>query len=327
MSKIHRLGRPTGSALLALTLALGMPASVAPFTPAHAAQPVPIAQETFATPEAGVDALVNAMQGDDTNALHAIFGPAGDKLVESGDPVADKSSREHFLAAYTDGHALVAQGDARQVLTIGKDAWPLPIPLIKEGERWRFDSATGAQEIVDRRIGRNELKTIQTLLAAVAAEQDYFDRVKRGTGTGFYAERFFSHEGEQDGLYWPVQSDEAPSPLAPLVDQAIDEGYPGAEAHAGKQIPYHGYYFRILKAQGKNAPGGARDYVKNGELSDGFAIAAWPAEYETSGVMTFLVDQDGVVFQKDLGSGTEKIAGAMHSFDPDITWARVDVQD
>lgn len=329
MNNIHRRRGLPGAAVLGVVLALGGVPLTGPFAPlpvAWAAEPAP-QQSSFASPDEAVAALVQALQADDIKRLHAIFGPAGEKLVESGDPVADNAARDRFLAAYAAAHTLLAQGEARQVLTTGENAWPFPIPLVKENDRWRFDTAAGAEEIINRRIGRNELKTIQTLLAAVAAEQDYFDRVQRGTGTGIYAGRFYSRPDQQDGLYWEAQEDDPPSPLGPLVAQAQDEGYPAAESRPGRQIPYQGYYFRILKGQGPDAPGGARSYLQAGSMTGGFAIVAWPAEYDSSGIMTFLVNQEGVVFQKDLGPGTAKLAGAMSLFNPDLSWARVDVQD
>jgi hypothetical protein len=284
-------------------------------------------QLVFGSPDDAVSALVKAEQSGDEKALHGIFGPGGEKLVASGDRVADAAARQRFLDAYNAAHSLTPQTDGSIVLTIGPDAWPLPIPLVKADKGWRFDSASGAQQIIDRRIGRNELLTIRTLLASVEAEKDYFDRVQRGTGTGVYADRFFSTAGEEDGLYWEAEDGEAPSPLAPLIEQARDEGYPGAASPAGRQQPYHGYFFKILKAQGPNAPGGAKTYVSGGRMTGGFAILAWPAAYENGGVMTFAVNQDGIVFQKDLGAETAKIAAGITRFDPDVTWARVDITD
>jgi len=284
-------------------------------------------QESFASAEDAVAALVKALQGDDTRALRAILGPGSDRLVASGDPVADANGRKRFLSDYAASHALMPQGDGRMVLVIGQDAWPLPIPLVQANGSWRFDAASGAQEIINRRIGRNELLTIRTLLAAVEAEQDYFDRMKRGSGTGVYARRFRSTPGNQDGLYWEVAPGEASSPLGPLIEQAESEGYPGAAAPHGRQTPYRGYLYRVLTSQGAEAPGGAKDYMRNGQMTEGFAFLAWPVQYGSSGVMTFMVDQDGVVFQKDLGPETAKIAAGMTRFDPDLSWARLEISD
>jgi hypothetical protein len=291
--------------------------------PAHAAPPQPV----FGSPDDAVAALVKAEQSGDETALRGIFGPGSEKLIDSGDKVADAAGRQRFLDSYDAAHSLTPQADGSVVLTIGPNAWPLPIPLVKADNGWRFDAASGAQQIIDRRIGRNELLTIRTLFASVEAEADYFDRVQRGTGTGAYAERFFSTPGEEDGLYWEAEDGEAPSPLAPLIEQARDEGYPGAASPAGKPEPYHGYFFKILKAQGPDAPGGAKSYVIGGKMTGGFAFLAWPAAYESGGVMTFAVNQDGIVFQKDLGAQTTKIAAGITRFDPDVTWARVDISD
>jgi hypothetical protein len=293
---------------------------------AHAAPPNP-PQPVFGSPDDAVAALVKAEQAGDEKALRGIFGPGSEKLVGSGDRVADAAARQRFLDSYAAAHSLTPQDDGSIVLSVGPNAWPLPIPLVKADNGWRFDAASGAQQIIDRRIGRNELLTIRTLLASVEAEKDYFDRVQRGTGTGVYADRFFSSPGEENGLYWEAEEGEAPSPLAPLIEQARDEGYPGAASPAGKQDAYHGYYFKILKAQGPNAPGGAKSYLSGGKMTGGFAFLAWPAAYESGGVMTFAVNQDGIVFQKNLGAETAKIAAGITRFDPDVTWARVDISD
>jgi hypothetical protein len=282
-------------------------------------------QESFVSPNDAVTALVKALQVDNKNSLREILGPGSKKLVSSGDKVADATVVKKFIDEYTASHTLTQQPDGSMVLTIGADAWPLPIPLVQANGRWHFDSTTGAQEIVDRRIGRNELMTIQTLLAAVDAEEDYFARVKAGSGTGAYAERMISSPGTENGLYWDVADGTSPSPLGPLIAQAQNEGYPGATVKNGMQTPYHGYFFHILKAQGPDAPGGAKDYIQNGLMTNGFAIIAWPAGYGTSGIMTFVVDQDGIVFQKDLGEDTTRIAANMKLFNPDFSWARIDI--
>ena len=213
-------------------------------------------------------------------------------------------------------------GEDRFVLDVGKDDWPLPIPVVRQAGVWHFDTAAGAQEIIDRRIGRNEIDAIRVSLFYADAQKDYFDRIKQTSGAGEYAQHLVSTPNKHDGLYWPAAVGELESPLAPLIKQAIDEGYP-SEIVSG--IPYQGYYFRILKGQGENAPGGAKDYLVKGKMTGGFALLAWPATYGISGIMTFLIDQDGVVFQKDLGEHTAASAGTITRFDPDISWARVDV--
>jgi Protein of unknown function (DUF2950) len=194
--------------------------------------------------------------------------------------------------------------------------------------RWHFDTRAGAQEIIDRRIGRNELAAIRVMLTYVEAQKEYFDLMKQQTGTGVYAQRLISTAGRQDGLYWPVAAGSAESPFGPLVDQAQDEGYPAPGALVGgKPIPYQGYYFRILKSQGPDAPSGAINYVQSGRMTKGFALIAWPSSYGSSGIMSFMVNQDGVVFQKDLGTETARVAPAIAQFDPDLSWTRVDVTE
>jgi hypothetical protein len=312
--------------VLAALLGIGL-AAPGLLSAAFAAPPQAGKQQGFASPDAAVEALVKAVQADDIRAQLAILGPGADALVISGDPVADRAARRRFLDAYTASHTLTPAGNGRMSLTIGPNAWPVPIPLRQADNEWRFDAGSGAQQIVDRRIGRNELMTIRTLLAVVAAQKDYFDRLQRGSGSGAYAQRVLSTPGNQDGLYWDAAPGEAPSPLGPLIAQVESEGYPGATASKGQPTPYQGYFYHLLRAQGSNAPGGAKDYVRNGHMTDGFAFVAWPAGYETSGIVTFLVDQDGMVFQKDLGRDTAKIASGMTRFDPDITWTRVDLSD
>jgi hypothetical protein len=303
-------------------------APTAPTASAPAASSASVVkQEDFDTPDAAAAALLKANQDNDVAALRAIFGPSGEKLVVSGDAVADRAVRQRFVDWYTASHSIIPSQDGRMILVIGPDAWPVPIPLEQVDGRWRFDASRGAQDIVDRRIGRNELMTIRTLLAAVAAQKDYFDRMQRGSGTGAYAQRMLSTPGKEDGLYWDVATGEAPSPLGPLIAQVESEGYPGATGPHGKPTPYQGYFYHLLKAQGPNAPGGAKNYVHNGSMTEGFAYVAWPAVYQASGIVTFLVDQDGTVFQKDLGRDTSSIAGGMTTFNPDFTWARVDISD
>jgi hypothetical protein len=287
----------------------------------------PAAQQNFASADEAVDALVNAVRAGNTQALLTILGPGAEKLVVSGDPIADETARKRFLDDYAARHTLTATDGGHMVLTVGPNDWPMPVPLVQAENRWHFDAGLGAQEAIDRRIGRDELLTIRTLLASVEAEKDYFDRVKRGSGSGAYAQRMLSTPGSQDGLYWDTAPGEAPSPLDPLIEQARSEGYPGASSANNRQIPYQGYYYRILKAQGPNAPGGAKEYIKDGRMTEGFAFVAWPASFDSSGIVTFLVNQDGIVFQKDLGPDTASIVSKMVRFDPDLTWARVEIGD
>ncbi len=301
-------------AMLTALLMIGAAARAAP------------AQKTFATPQDAVAALIAAVGTDRPSALVAVLGPSAETLVSSGDANADAIARKHFLDNYAAKHALVEDGPGRMVLQVGTNDWPMPLPIVEAGGRWHFDSAAGAQQIVDRRIGRNEIAAIRVCLAYVDAQQDYFARAKAAGGPGEYAQHLVSAPGEEDGLYWPQQDGQPESPFGPLVRQAMEDGYPG-ELVSGHPVPYEGYYFRILARQGPDAPGGAKAYVVDGRMTDGFALIAWPATYRASGVMSFIVNQDGVVFQKDLGPQTAAKAAAITSFDPDLSWAKVDLVD
>lgn len=278
---------------------------------------------SFSSPDDAVAALVAALQMHDPAKVEAVLGPGSENLVRSGDPVKDREESDHFLAAYAQHHALSPDGD-QMVLHVGADDWPLPIPLVQRSGAWHFDSREGAQAIIDRRIGRNEAAAIRFCLTYVDAQKAYFDLLKEATGSGAYAQRLVSTAGNYDGLYWPPVAGIPESPLTSLVQSAVAEGYPG-EIEAGHPIPYQGYFFRILTAQGADAPGGAKSYLRDGKLVGGFALLARPAVYGASGVMTFIVDQDGIVFQRDLGPGTQKQVQAIKAFDPSLAWARVDV--
>ncbi len=279
-------------------------------------------QKTFKSPEEAVRALAGAVKGDDVNELMAIFGPSGKELVFSGDEVADKTGRDRFVKAYEEMNKLVSKDDKKVILHVGNGDWPFPIPIVRKGESWFFDTKAGKEEILNRRIGRNELNAIQVCLAYVDAQREYVLKDRDGDKLLEYAQRFISKEGEKDGLYWEAKEGEEQSPLGPLVAKAANEGYAGKKS-GDRRTPYHGYYYRILKAQGKNAPGGEYDYVVKGKMIGGFALVAYPAEYGNSGVMTFIVNQDGVVYEKDLGKDTEKIAAVIKKFDPDGTWKKV----
>lgn len=279
-------------------------------------------QTGFKMPDDAVAALVGALQSDDREALANVLGPGSEKLVRSGDPVKDHQEAQRFLDAYGERHTLVPEGQDRISLHVGANDWPLPIPLVRHEGEWVFESHEGAQEIVDRRIGRNEIAAIRFALAYVDAQHAYFDLFKEVTGKGRYAMRLVSTPGNYDGLYWPSNPGIPESPLGPLVQSAVEEGYPG-QIEAGKQIPYQGYYYRVLTGQGPDAPGGAKSYMQDGLMTGGFGLIAWPATYGGSGIMTFVVDQDGVVFQRDLGAETGTRAAAIKSFDPRLDWARV----
>ena len=284
----------------------------------------PEQQRGFASPEEAVTALVAALRDGKEADLRAILGPEGDRVIDSGDRYADQELRGRFVAFYDEKHAIELKGPGRAELDVGANDWPLPIPLVETDGGWTFDTKSGAQTIVDRRIGRNELSAIRTLLAGVDAQHDYFDRTKQANGRGVYATRLVSAQGHHDGLYWPVGEGESESPLGPLIDAAREAGYPG-ELVGGKPIPYQGYYFRILSRQGPNADGGAKSYLHSGRMTGGFALIAWPAVFGSTGIMMFIVGPDGDLYQKDLGSETDRIARAMTSFDPDLSWSRVSV--
>jgi Protein of unknown function (DUF2950) len=282
--------------------------------------------KSFVSPEDAAAALATAARSHDQAALRALLGPDSEKLLSSGDRYADEEQQRRFAAAYDEKHTLVPAGPEQMELDVGNNGWPLPIPIVQRGRwhRWQFDTESGAEEMINRRIGRNELAAIRVALTYVDAQKDYFERMKQQTGTAFYAERLISTPGRQDGLYWAAAGDALESPFGPLVAQAVDEGYPGAN-FKGRPIPYQGYYFRVLKAQGPNAQGGPMSYMNARRMTGGFALIAWPAAYGSSGIMTFQVNQDGVVFQKDLGVDTSRLAQRTAQFDPDVTWTRVDV--
>ncbi len=277
-------------------------------------------QKSFASPEEGITALVEAVKSDDQPALLALLGPHGGKLISSGDSVADRQSREAFLKAYDEANKLVHDGDAKVTLVIGKDEWPMPIPLVKSGGGWRFDTQRGDKEILARRIGRNELSAIRVCLAIADAEREFAALDLDGDGVPEYASRFVSAPGKRDGLYWPIQADEHLSPLGPLLAAATSEGYAGSDS--GTLAPYHGYFYRILTGQGKDAPGGAYDYVVKGKMIGGFAVLAYPARYGASGAMSFMVNHDGVVYEKDLGKSTAALASKITTYNPDASWKR-----
>lgn len=280
-------------------------------------------QKTFASPEEAAKALVAAASADDMNDLRAILGPGGDPLISSGDDVADRQGREHFVRMYEEKNQIVKEGDEKAVLEVGNEAWPVPIPMVKGGGGWRFDTKEGKEEMINRRIGKNELSAIQVCLAYFDAQREYAASDRDGDGLMEYAQKFVSEPGKKDGLYWEAKEGEEPSPLGPLAAQARTEGYTRKKA-GDKPSPYHGYLYKILKAQGKNAPGGAYSYVVKGKMIGGFGLVAYPASYGTSGIMTFIVNHDGVVYEKDLGKKTESAAQAMTAFDPDKSWRKIE---
>ena len=300
-----------GGLVTALTCVLG-PLAV------HAA-----GQQYFASPRAGLDTLIAAAKANDHDRLLKIFGADAADLVSSGDDVADREALAHFVKETTERTKLLKEDETTVIIHIGKDDESFPIPLVKDDTGWRFDTAAGKEEILNRRIGHNELNTIAVCHAYVDAQREYASKDRNGTGVREYAQKFQSQAGKRDGLYWDVSAGEAASPMGPLVAMATSEGYAHKEAHT-EPLPFHGYFFRILTAQGPQAPGGARSYIVNGHMTGGFGLVAYPAQYESSGVMTFVVNQLGIVFQKNLGDKTAEIAAAMSQYDPDDSWHPVE---
>lgn len=280
-------------------------------------------QQTFTSPEQAVKALVDSLRKADKSAVKSILGPGSEQLI-SGDAVDDRRVRERFISAYDEMQRLDQEGKNKAILIIGKNEWPFPIPLVMSKNRWRFDTRAGIQEIINRRIGANELDTIQTCLAFIDAQLEYAMNDYDGDGLPEYAVKFRSDPGKKNGLYWQTAAGETPSPLGELFARARAEGY--AERKSGEgPAPYHGYFYRILTAQGEHANGGAYDYMVNGNLIGGVALVAYPAQYGASGVMTFIVNHDGVVYQKDLGAKTAGIASAMKLYDPGPGWKKVEI--
>lgn len=276
------------------------------------------AQKKFASPEEAVQALVAAIRANDVKALITVLGPGGKELVSSGDDLADKVGREKFLRSYDQKNALQQGAAGKTILCTGDDNWPMPIPVVKKGGQWVFDSMSGKREILNRRVGRNELRVMDVLHAYVDAQHEYASKNCNGTGLVEFAQRIVSRAGKHDGLYWEAKDGEEQSPLGPLVAQAAKEGYANPELN-----PFHGYYFKVLKGQGKHAKGGAYNYVVKDKMILGFGLVAYPAEYGNSGVMTFVVNQEGVIYQKNLGKNTRRRAEAIKAFDPDKSWTKV----
>jgi hypothetical protein len=283
--------------------------------------PAAAPQKTFASPEAGITALVEAIKVNDQPMLEVILGPQGKKLISSGDTVADQQNREAFIKAYSEANTLLFEGDTHAVLVIGQDEWPMPIPLVKSPAGWRFDTRQGEKEILARRIGRNELSAIQVCLAIVDAAHEYAALDVDGDGIPEYAQQFVSTPGKRNGLYWQTKAGEPPSPLGPLLAAATSEGY--TDSVTRPLAPYHGYFYRILTKRGKDAPSGASDYLINGHMIGGFAVIAYPARYGVSGIMSFMVNQDGLVYEHNLGKNTTTIASRMTTFNPDARWRQV----
>jgi hypothetical protein len=305
-----RIVRPTAAIAIGLTLAMSA------VSPGHAEDE----QTSYASAEEAVTALVEAARSNDpAQAIVSVLGPDGEDIVTSGDPVADEARLAKFVKVFEEGHQVQQEDASRAILLVGQDEFPFPIPLVSENGRWRWDTAQGLDEILTRRIGENELATIEVMLGYVAAQLEYAEQERDGKGLQ-YARRLMSRDGRKDGLYWAVAEGEDPSPIGPLVAEAQRKGYSGS----GTGPAYNGYSFRILYGQGKNASDGARDYIVNDRMIGGFALIATPAEYGNSGVMTFIVNQDGDVYEKDLGPNSAERAGRIKLFDPDASWKKVE---
>jgi hypothetical protein len=280
-------------------------------------------QRGFATPQAAVDALVAALKATDPKAaVGPVLGPGGKAILSSGDPVADQNALKRFLSSYAEMHRLAYDADGRVILYVGAENWPLPIPLVKADNQWKFDTGAGQKELIYRRIGANELYTIDVLENLVEAQNEYAELAHDRTGSAQYAQKILSDEGKFNGLYWPAAEGTQESPIGPLIAKARSQGY--RKGQAGKPVPFHGYLYRVLTAQGEHAPGGAHEYIRDGRMTEGFAFLAYPAKYRSSGVMTFLVNQNGQVLQKDLGTDTSQVARKMKLYDPDSSWEQAE---
>jgi hypothetical protein len=288
-----------------------------------------IKQKSYASPEEAVKALINAVRSGNKEELLAVLGPESEEIISSGDEVADKAARENFLIGYEQKNELEKENPDKVVLSVGQDDWPLPIPIVKKDGSWVFDTEAGKEELLNRRIGRNELNTIDVMHAFVDAQREYASKDRNGDGATEFAQKIISTNGKKDGLYWKAKEGAEESPFGPLIAEAAKGGYTYTEKknQNAKPSPYHGYFFKILKGQGPNAPGGQYDYVVNGKMILGYGLLAYPASYGSSGIMTFVINQDDVVYQKDLGEDTAKIAESITTYDPDKTWTKVEERD
>jgi hypothetical protein len=274
-------------------------------------------QKTFSSPEEASKAVVAALQNNDEKAVLEILGPDATQIVSSGDPTEDAESRANFVRKYEEMHRFLKEPDSSVTLYIGAENWPTPIPLVMKGNLWFFDSEAGKREILFRRIGRNEYSTIRICQELVAAQEEFYAMQHNE-----YAKQIYSDEGQHNGLYWKVSDGEPQSPIGPLVASAVAEGY--VKGKDTPPTPYRGYFFHILTRQGKDAPGGAKSYIVKGKMTEGFAFVAYPAEYRSSGVMTFIVNQDGTVYQQDLGKKTGALGKAMQEYNPDSSWSKAE---
>ena len=316
----QRFGQSTKMNISLSTKLSAIICTVAMAMVAPLAQAEKVAQKYFVSPAEAVAAMADAVKSDDVAKLRAILGPGGGKLINSGDAVADERRRKEFAANYDTANKVRLEGDARAIVLVGKDEWPMPIPLVKSTDGWRFDTRQGSDEILKRRIGSNELAAMEVCRAIVDAQREYVAKDQDRNGLLEYAPKFVSAPGKRDGLYWETGSNEPQSPLGPLIAAAARDGY--AQPATLPLEPYHGYYYRILTRQGKDAPGGAYDYIVREKMIGGFAVIAYPARYGASGIMSFILNHDGVVYEKDLGKNTAALAEKMTTFDPDASWKR-----
>lgn len=323
---MSHITRRTGFAAIALALGLALACAPARAADGDPKQPRAepkvgvVEQASFACLETAARALYGALKSSDLVAIYRVLGPGSGDLIFTGDEVADREMRERFLAAYDESVKLELEGGAQATLLVGKQEFPFPFPLKRVASGWQFDASAGAEEILNRRIGENELSAIRACLAYGDAQREYVTEDRDGDGVLEYAQQFSSSEGKRDGLYWPVADGAEPSPLGPLYARAQSEGY-----ELGKPEPtaFHGYYYRILKAQGADAPGGAYDYVVGDNMIGGFGLVAYPARWGASGVMSFMCSHDGIVYQKNLGPDSAAIAAQMTRFEPGEGWERV----
>jgi hypothetical protein len=323
-SSLRNAARPAliALAILGATTAVLPPGCANPHDQAdHAADSQTAQGQAFDSPDEAISALTSAVRAKDVPKLLTIMGPGGQDIISSGDEVADSQRGQKFLALYDQKHVLTDNGKDRKTLVVGADDWPFPVPLVKTGKSWRFDSEAGREEILNRRIGDNELSVIQVCKAIADAQREFALRDPDGNGLEVYAKKFISDPGKRNGLYFPTGEGEPLSPLGELVAAAAAEGYRPNDAGP---TPYHGYFYRMLFSQGPKAPDGPVDYLVNGKLALGFAVVAWPAEYGNSGIMTFIMGPDGVVYQQNLGDDTEKLVTDIKSFDPGEGWTKVE---
>lgn len=316
---LHAIVGRGWTSLLVCVVAVVM--SVSAFAPDSCAAGV--RQKSFQSPDEAVEALVAATKADDLKAMLGILGPGSKDLISSGDSVADNAERDKFVSSYEQKHSLETRTGGIMILHIGADDWSMPIPVVKKGAGWVFDIGKGRKEILNRRIGRNELQVIEVIDAYVDAQHEYASKDCRGAGKVEFAQRIISTPGSRDGLYWEAKEGEQQSPLGPLIARAAQEGY----STEGNLSPFHGYYFKVLKGQGKNAGGGPYSYVVKGKMILGFALVAYPAAYGNSGIMTFVVNQEGIIFEKNLGKDTRRAAEAITLFNPDRSWKKVKRQE